>query len=158
VSDAQCSTPAAPGNCPIQGGPGPGNCTSDSSCTAGVNGRCAEQGGGVLYCACTYDTCMHDTDCATGKTCACHGSPYAGGDGNTCMPGDCRVDADCGAGGYCSPSYDVSSCGSLGGYYCHTPKDLCVDDADCQGTSGPAVCTYVTTSGRWECRAQQLCG
>jgi hypothetical protein len=133
-------------------------CNSDTQCTAGVNGRCHQVNGGVAYCACTYDTCTHDTDCGSGKACACHGSPYAGGDGNACVPGNCRVDADCGAGGYCSPSFSPNNCGSLGGYYCHTPHDACVNDSDCFGTGGPAVCVYSATSGSWQCTPEPICG
>jgi hypothetical protein len=136
-------------------------CSSDSSCTdGGANGRCVESGGGVLYCSCTYDTCADDAACPTGSTCACHGSPYVGGAGNTCTPGNCRVDADCGGGaGYCSPSYDVNSCGSLAGYYCHTPDDQCVDDSDCaSSTMGPQICAYSTTTARWQCHQQEFCG
>jgi hypothetical protein len=113
--------------------------------------------GGVPGCECTYDACFHDTDCKAGTTCACHGSAYAGGQGNTCSPGDCRVDADCGAGGYCSPSIDLSSCGDLGGYYCHTPADTCVDDSDCAGTLNVAACIYSPSAGRWQCTAVPLC-
>ena len=102
---------------------------------------------------------MHDTDCKAGNTCACHGSPYLGGQGNGCVPGNCRVDADCGAGEYCSPSYDPSSCGGLAGYYCHTAQDVCLDDSDCSsGPNGPQVCIYSTTSSHWECHVQLLCG
>jgi hypothetical protein len=129
----------------------------DSQCTAGTNGRCYESTGGALFCACTYDTCMHDTSCATGQVCACHGSQYTNGLGNTCKPGNCRVDADCGAGGYCSPSYDTASCGSLAGYYCHTPTDECIDDSDCATTGGPAVCAYSSTAGHWQCTKMALC-
>jgi hypothetical protein len=101
---------------------------------------------------------MHDTDCATGQACACHGSPYEGGKGNTCTGGNCRIDGDCGAGGYCSPSYSSNNCGSLGGYYCHTPADTCTDDTDCVGTGGPAACAYSTTAARWQCIQMPLCG
>jgi hypothetical protein len=135
-------------------------CNSDSSCTdGGPSGRCVESGGGIAYCGCTYDTCADDAACTKGSTCACHGSPYTLGQGNTCMPGNCRVDADCGGGGgYCSPAYNVNSCGGLAGYYCHTPTDLCVDDSDCGTSNGPQVCTYSTTTTRWECHVQELCG
>jgi hypothetical protein len=132
-------------------------CTSDSACTAGSDGRCIESGGGIAYCTCTYDTCTGDSACPSDQTCACHGAPYAGGAGNTCVPGNCRVDGDCGAGGYCSPSYLEMSCGALAGYYCHTPKDQCVNDSDCTGSNGPGVCVYTATDGRWECQMQELC-
>jgi hypothetical protein len=134
ASDAQCSTPAPAGDC-AGPGPEPGGCTTDSMCTAGTNGRCLHPGGGpAADCFCTYDTCIHDTDCPAGQTCACHGAPYTDGVGNTCIKGKCRVDSDCGVGGYCSPSAGSSICGdSLLGYFCHTAADLCTDDSDCSG-------------------------
>jgi hypothetical protein len=131
-------------------------CSGDSSCTAGTNGRCVETGGGVEYCTCTYDMCSGDSACPADETCACHGSPYTDGDGNTCVQGNCRVDSDCGANGYCSPSYDVNSCGSLAGYYCHTPEDQCVNDTDCPA-NGSELCAYAATDGRWECHQQEFC-
>ncbi len=136
-------------------------CSSDSSCTDGTNGRCVESGGGVLYCSCTYDTCANDAACPSGQTCACHGSAYVEGQGNTCIQGNCRVDSDCdGGAGYCSPAEDTMSCGSLLGYYCHTASDQCLDDTDCGQSSqgGPQVCTYSTTAHRWQCQVEGLCG
>jgi hypothetical protein len=75
------------------------------------------------------------------------------------VQGNCRIDADCGAGGYCSPSIGVNTCGFLGGYYCHTPADACINDTDCSqsGSGGPQVCTYSTTDGRWECTEELFC-
>jgi hypothetical protein len=161
-SDAACQTTPPPGQCNFSsssGGGPPGECSSDAQCSdAGKDGRCVEQGGGAVYCACTYDACSHDTDCPTGKTCACHGSPYDGPLGNACVPGDCRVDADCGAGGYCSPTMSNQGCGGLGGYYCHTPQDQCIDDSDCPSSNGLGVCTYDTTAKYWRCTVQLLCG
>jgi hypothetical protein len=155
-SDAQCSTSAAPGGC---AGPFPdpddAGCASDNHCTeAGTNGRCINQGGGpAAPCFCTFDKCLVDTDCPNGQTCACHGAPYTDGHGNTCVPGNCRVDADCGAEGYCSPS-SLTACGnSLAGYYCHTAADLCIDDSDCSGEG----CVYSTTNSRWECGGALVC-
>jgi hypothetical protein len=138
----------------FQGGSsGSATCIMDSQCTSGADGRCVMAGGPIEDCQCTYDTCMHDTDCPTGELCACHGSPYVGGDGNTCVQGNCRVDSDCGSGGYCSPSYNTMSCGGLAGYYCHTPNDTCLDDTDCG--AGDEVCTYL--SGKWQCAMEELC-
>ncbi len=152
-SDAQCGTVPPPGQCFSSGSSG--GCTKDSDCTAGVNGRCSNEGP-VPSCSCTYDACQHDNDC-TGDTCACHGSAYVLG-GNVCVPGNCHVDANCGPGGYCSPAEDVNSCGSLGGYYCHTPGDLCIDDSDCPASpGGPQVCTFVETTNRWECQSTGVC-
>ena len=159
-NDVQCSTTPPPGSCNVggssSGGPGPGVCSSDAQCAdAGANGRCVPFGGGPAGCFCTYDACFHDNDC-TGDTCACHGAPYMGGDGNRCVPGNCHVDADCGPGGYCSPTYGTENCGGLSGYYCHTPTDQCVNDSDCAG-SGYSVCAYSTTDSRWECQPEVLC-
>jgi hypothetical protein len=160
-SDAQCSTPAPPGNCSNSTGFA-GRCSDDSTCTAGANGRCISPGGGVpIPCTCTYDECMHDTDCA-GEACACHGSAFTGGYGNRCVSGNCRTDADCGAGGYCSPSEVADSCGdSLLGFFCRTPGDLCVDDSDCPaatgGTPGTPVCVYTPGGARWECGRLVIC-
>jgi hypothetical protein len=160
-NDAQCLTTPPPGDCSLGGGP-PGECSSDSSCTdGGANGRCVESGGGAIYCSCTYDTCANDAACPSDQTCACHGSPYVGGQGNTCTQGNCRVDSDCdGGAGYCSPAENTMSCGSLLGYYCHTASDQCVDDTDCGQSSqgGPQVCTYSTTTNRWQCQVEGLCG
>jgi hypothetical protein len=127
----------------------------DSQCTSGTNGRCVQGGAPVVSCNCTYDTCIHDTDCAKGDLCACHGSAYQGGAGNTCVQGNCRVDTDCGVGGYCSPAYDTMSCGGLLGYYCHTSSDMCINDSDCSSKGPDEVCTYL--SGHWACSMQKLC-
>jgi hypothetical protein len=75
------------------------------------------------------------------------------------VQGNCRVDADCGAGGYCSPAENTSSCGNLLGYYCHTASDQCLDDTDCTGGgAGAQVCTYVSSAGNWQCKTEGLCG
>ncbi len=156
VSDAACATAPAAGACPIPSGP-PVSCHADSDCSTGRNGRCIGSRGGAFTCFCTYDTCARDSDCSMGGPCACHGEPYAGGSGNTCVPGNCRTDSDCGAGGYCSPSLSPSGCGGLGGYYCHTPQDLCVDDEDCSTSSGPQSCSFVAARARWECQPLLAC-
>jgi hypothetical protein len=129
-------------------------------CAAGTNGHCINPGGGpAADCFCTYDACVHDIDCRAGETCACHGAPYTGGHGNTCVKGNCRGDADCGGSGYCSPSSLTALCGDyLAGYYCHTARDLCVDDSECPA-SGPGApgCVYSTTDSRWECVQLPVC-
>jgi hypothetical protein len=91
-----------------------------------------------------------------GGPCSCRPATQAGQgivapmstSNNYCLMGNCRVDADCGAGGYCSPTF--GSCGSffgVVGYYCHTPKDKCVDDSDCKA----ADCRYDPVGGSWAC-------
>jgi hypothetical protein len=163
-NDSQCQTPAPAGNCPLNGGidagPPGSSCTTDGQCMSGTNGRCFEPPTRVASCVCTYDVCMHDADCGAGETCACRGVPYAYGQGNTCLPGNCRIDGDCGPGGYCSPSYDVGSCSGVGGYYCHTPSDTCVDDGECGPPfpgGSPPKCTYSSFAGAWQCVHPAAC-
>lgn len=156
--DSQCLTQAPPGDCTFGGSSGGPNCSSDAQCVdAGVNGRCVTNNGGAAFCYCTSDSCADDGACPTGQTCACHGSPYTGGVGNHCVPGNCRVDADCGVGGWCSPTYTTSGCGSVGGYYCHTPQDQCVNDSDCADAGSFYVCAFETNIGYWSCVMQALC-
>lgn len=156
-SDAQCMTTAPPGDCTFDNPGSP--CHADADCSeAGPSGRCIVANGPPT-CFCTWDSCTGDSDCKTGQTCACHGSAYTAGAGNTCTPGNCRVDADCGQGGYCSPSAGTNTCGTLSGYYCHTPKDQCTNDSDCGSTSTPAnMCIYSPTAGYWSCQQSGLCG
>ncbi|HSZ82865.1 MAG TPA: hypothetical protein VLA14_11315 [Polyangia bacterium] len=167
ASAAACSTDRPAGVCAVAvaagtSAPTPA-CTKDSDCTAGSNGRCLELGR-VAACSCSYDMCTTDADCAqTGGPCACR--PDAQGvvaptttSSNTCLAGDCRVDADCGAGGYCSPS--LGSCGNYSGvtgYYCHTATDACVDDADC-AAQGAGDCRYNPTKKAWDCETTQCAG
>ncbi len=153
--DAQCATSAPPGSCNFNNPGAP--CHSDADCAeAGPSGRCVVANGPPT-CFCTWDVCTGDSECKTGQTCACHGSPYTLGSGNACTPGNCRIDADCGAGGYCSPSAGPMSCGGLVGYYCHTAKDRCIDDADCASSSSGSMCIYSPTDGTWSCQPSGYC-
>jgi len=155
ASDAQCGLQVPAGDCMEGTGSA---CQNDSQCSGtGVNGRCITRVGNVAGCVCTSDTCSDDSACSTGQTCACHGSPYTFGTGNTCVPGGCRVDSDCGTDGYCSPSFDTSSCGGLAGYYCHTPKDQCVDDTDCSGSQLQGFCVFSSGDGFWKCQSWGPC-
>jgi hypothetical protein len=152
--DSQCTAPRAAGNCALP--MGVGACTNDSECTdGGANGRCTENMGGAQFCSCTYDTCVHDTDCPMNQLCVCHDSAYNGG-GNVCMPGNCRVDYDCG-GFDCSPTHGTTGCGGVTGYYCHTARDTCVNDSDCADAGSLDVCAFSMTTNRWECGPELLC-
>ena len=90
--------------------------------------------------------------------CACGGGFWS--DNNVCLnDGNCRTDADCGEGGACSPT--LGDCGDYAGvvaYYCHTPTDECVDDADCTGTAGRGYCAYNPAAGHWMCSDAQCVG
>jgi len=143
--------------CPQQRGPGisevgPGclanaplasliGCTRDSDCTAGTNGRCLQYGGPACNYHCSYDDCSSDSDCSAHAPCACRTSSSDTGANSCATASNCRIDADCGPGGLCS----ASQCGQ--GYFCHTPKDSCLDDSDC--ASG--TCNFDLTSQAWLC-------
>jgi hypothetical protein len=62
---------------------------------------------------------------------------------------NCRVDSDCGTDGYCSLSprpcnLPFDSCRA---YFCHTPRDKCTDDVDCDA----GKCNYDTVNEYWSC-------
>lgn len=176
-------------SCPSARGPGstanacmlpgePAGCTSDSSCTEGTNGRCnSSQGGPIVDCvpSCSYDLCASDSDCPDDTPCLCRDSATSGAANRCYGGGNCRVDSDCGPGGFCSPSLVNQACACLGvpcppdagavcavngvqvpcdcdpcghGYFCHTKQDTCVDDSDCP--SG-AACDYDAFNAKWAC-------
>lgn len=127
-------------------------CAAHDDCTDGDNGRCLQMRFGYV---CTYDECFVDSDCAS-NVCQCNGG--FGSDANICMrQGNCLVDADCGPGNFCSPTF--GDCGSyLGtvGYYCHTEQDECVNDSDCPGAGW--YCRYDRVGERWSCSDAQCAG
>ena len=134
------------------------SCTTNAECTEGTNGRC--DGNSHDGWQCTYDQCFDDGECGDG-VCECQGGFRS--DNNICLQtGNCRLDADCGGCGFCSPT--LGDCGDyLGtvGYYCHTPADECVDDSDCapdpqQG--GPPHCSFAPAVGHWKCSYAQCVG
>ena len=131
-------------------------CSTSSDCTAGLDGSCIDLQGG---CTCTYDACLTDADCGAGTACTCNGN-YVGGAGYSgtqsttkCVVSNCRLDSDCGPGGFCSPSR-TGTCGTVGGFYCHTAHDECGNDSDCAGTA----CTYSPEVGHWICALGGGCG
>jgi hypothetical protein len=150
-TDGAVTTPATDGGSPGQVAPDAAvnvPCLTASDC-----GPCPT---GVVRClvrspaqpnACVCDQCNSDQDCPSTEACLCFQTTWARYPaGNTCVQGNCRVDSDCGAGGYCSPT--VSGCG-YGAYYCHTPADTCLNDTDCAGSS--IGCVYSPTTGAWGC-------
>jgi Cys-rich repeat protein len=161
-----CSTtrpPSMPGDASLPADGGfVGQCTVDSECTMGTNGRCTVNGQIV---GCSYDECATDSQCGANKLCECGTSEGSEGrSANVCIPSNCSVDSDCGAGGYCSPTYDTT-CGAFSGtvgYFCHKAADecttdQCVNDSDCVMTSdggpveGPGYCAWDASNSRWGC-------
>jgi hypothetical protein len=162
---AACLPDRSPGSCPYpDGGPTTGVCVADSACPSSAgqtNGRCGPAPR-LAACQCSYDTCFRDEDCALGGPCLCRTGATADGTApNYCMKGNCQVDADCGPGGWCSPTEDFS-CGRFSGtvgYYCHTPADTCVNDGECATAASPtANCRFNPTVGAWACASGQCAG
>ena len=134
--------------CDYDSGP-PQTCLHDSDCSAGTNGRCVTPEFVPLACAtgCSYDECASDSDCPSGVPCDCRTSASDNA-ANVCVTGSaCRIDSDCGSGGYCSPSSGFGSFHCQTAYFCHDAKDTCVDDTDCS----PQKCQFDTTAGHWAC-------
>jgi hypothetical protein len=153
VSGETCPSARGAGSinasCDYDSGPPP-ECLHDSDCTAGTNGRCEIPSFVPVACAtgCSYDECASDSDCPSGVPCDCRASasdPTA----NVCVTDStCRVDGDCGSGGYCSPSAGFGSFHCQTAYFCHNAKDTCVDDTDCGASQ---KCQFDTTAGHWAC-------
>jgi hypothetical protein len=139
VQACSCTTPNG-GSCSC------GQCNRDSDCALGRNGRCGDYSP-IPSSECSYDECFSDSDCDGGTPCQCRASS-ASANANICLTGSkCRVDSDCGPGGYCSPSRLMQWCGAM--YYCHTPGDTCIDDSDC--AANQEGCNFDTKSGHWAC-------
>lgn len=158
AAGATCDNQRAPGVQPDGDGPGV-SCQSDADCTDGDNGRCVGNSHDGWYC--TYDECFADSDCGNDAVCECGGGWRS--DHNVCVSGNCRTDADCGDDGYCSPS--LGDCGNYDGvvgYFCHTRKDECIDDADCGDGSddgwGSPYCMYDSGVGHWRCSTSHCAG
>jgi hypothetical protein len=120
-------TPTRASACPADGGTSSSvicDCTMDSDCTKGPNGRCGQWIPPPVL-GCSYDECFQDSDCDGGAPCECRPS-NASSASNMCIHGgNCTVDSDCGPGGYCSPSVlgrlcacpSTQLCGDAGGCY-----------------------------------------
>jgi hypothetical protein len=154
--------------CPEERGPGHApvvrDCTEDSECTEGLNGRCISPNvlGPLGGSGCSYDTCFSDSDCSENVPCQCRRSAEDSFP-NYCVTGsNCRLDSDCGPGGFCSPSLldiDSSIYGGAAefGYFCHTPEDECRNHSDCAEapcelpSCGSTACGFNGESNRWVC-------
>jgi hypothetical protein len=137
---------------------GPVACAADGGCpdvdtgnqligVSCIGGLCALQ-----------DQCFDDSDCGqignTRSVCACSSAqvfPGVAVQPNTCVPGICRVDSDCGPGKYCVLSLSLGCHGGGYGYYCTTAADRCVDPTiDCTTCPGKS-CVYERQVGWWDC-------
>ena len=178
---AACTEARGPGavsgtaNCPDI----PATCGQDSDCTAGKSGRCVSDTHGCTTIGCSYDGCSSDADCADNEACGCRMSA-TDSTPTICVSAECRADADCGASGFCSPSLVGDPCvyptqalctpgegtcspgpclcgdGRGHGYFCHTPNDTCLDDSDCETSSGSS-CGFDRLEKRWTCTRERIC-
>jgi hypothetical protein len=116
-------------------------CGSDEDCTQHANGHCSHNMlKSVRWDSCDYDECYTDADCGGTAVCACSGFAHR------CMRwGNCRIDADCGEGRWCAPSYDCRM--NLVGYYCRTLADRCIDSSTCAGQP----CAFNDRERAWSC-------
>ena len=153
--------------CPEERGPGSANvvrdCTQDSECTEGMNGRCISPNvlGSLGGSSCSYDTCFGDSDCPLNEPCRCRQSAADNAPNYCVARKNCRIDSDCGPRGFCSPSLlgiDSSIIGSAEfGYFCHTPQDRCLNDDDCDPAAcglpscASMACGYSPESDHWDC-------
>jgi hypothetical protein len=147
--------PSAPGDSGA-GDAGKDPCSVDGDCVAGNNGRCVKQ-------KCSYDECYADTDCATGEICLCRDAEelipdlaFAPGDAkptNTVCAAapECKIDNECGSGGFCSPSYDPST-GKFT-FHCHVPADECTNNEDCicPNDNNTDLCRFDDSKSHWAC-------
>ena len=156
----ECSHERGPGD-RVPDPDSPDGCKADADCKDGINGRCNVHfgGHGMQFNSCDYDRCFADADCKNDGVCVC------GSKANSCMePGNCRVDADCGPGGFCTPSWGADAEGACFGYsayFCRTPRDTCVKDDDCQSQDRDkgwgSTCSFDPTAGHWRCLQNRLC-
>ena len=173
-----------------QPGPADGGCCGAQSCcrTPPVNHRptavvCPATNDGGMICpsgpprdpdggcapplrSCT-DDCLADTDCRPGFVCSCASDTNAGIGGcpvNTCIPASCETDADCGTGGFCSPSvsFEKGTFYGIQSYECHGCADCCVNDSDCGAAKPPRYvqpyCAYSPEVGHWACGDAHFAG
>jgi hypothetical protein len=111
-------------SCPVPGLPAPG-CTGDTDCAAGVNGRCLEFGGPACNYDCTFDQCTRDSDCPGDVPCACRSTSSDSAPNVCATASNCRVDADCGAAGFCSPSLVNNPCQCFSESFCAPGSSGC---------------------------------
>jgi hypothetical protein len=104
---AACTVTTPPGAT----GSAPTSCATTADCHDPYWPNCVQG-------QCSFDTCLADSDCASGTLCACAGQFYGGNrfHGNECVAASCRVDADCGTGSICAPSRGY--CGGFAGFHC----------------------------------------
>ena len=112
-------------------------CQTDKDCGSGMRCACGDGKGQSRNQCVAVDTCLSDKDCGADALCACGTAPLP----NSCRPGNCRTDSECGAGFACEQ-------------YCRSARDACRKDADCTAPFGMyPTCTYLPETKAFGCRA-----
>ena len=159
--DSDCAA-GANGRCLQAGGPACDyfcsydDCAVDSDCTGHVPCACRSSSSDTTANKCAIGSnCLIDADCGPGGSC----SPSLLGSSIDCVcvhQSFCQPD-----GGGCfetgpdgvTKAVPCSCDGTCGhGYFCHTPKDSCLDDSDC--APGTGTCNFDLTSKLWMCTGQ----
>jgi hypothetical protein len=126
-------------------------CSGDSDCPGNAPCACrsAATDSAANTCA-TASNCRVDADCGPGGFCSpslvatlcfCIGESF-------CKPGESAGCAETDSNGV-TVQVPCSCSGNCGhGYFCHTPKDSCVDDSDCPAGK---TCNYDQDGKSWVC-------
>ncbi|HZS36948.1 MAG TPA: hypothetical protein VFF06_08980 [Polyangia bacterium] len=121
------------------------NCSGDEDCTDAANGHCVSSRlKGSTFDVCYYDECYTDADCRDKGVCDCSAMQH-----HCVVGGNCRLDADCGAGRWCAPSVDCAD--RVVGYFCRTLADTCWGGDFCAGAT-PSRCAFDAQLAHWACR------
>ena len=127
-------------------------CFGDPDCPAGQPCACRASAADSAANSClTGGNCRTDGDCGpcgfcspslVGIFCGCTSEAFCKPDAGACYVGDSREPS----GWRPVPCSCGDSCGHA--YFCHTPRDTCVDDSDCTGNS---TCNFDLPSQTWTC-------
>jgi hypothetical protein len=100
-------------------------CVDDTDCVASAHGYCA-------YGGCKYG-CVTDDECASDQACFC--GDFVG----TCIPANCRSDADCATNFPCT-AYRAVGFATPDALSCQSPVDECLTDAQCSSLNPRVSC------------------
>jgi hypothetical protein len=95
--------------------------------------------------------CRASSDCAANESCICRPD----GGYSSCVPADCRTDADCGAGACLETlerqAGDLSCASSRVGLHCSSAGDECTPGAGSCDNAPDRACIFDTDSKRFAC-------
>ena len=86
--------------------------------------------------------CARDSDCMTGRICACLNGTSPG----TCLESGCTTDGDCLPGFRCASGITGRSDSAFWRFQCQRPEDACIRDQDCPPVDGGPARLYACQS------------